>query len=214
MSTFDVKTMQGVAAAIARQGALTEKIDAYKAKISKSGKDRRTRKWLDAAFSDLQEDWEEFVDNHELIVGADPDLLVGRVYVINKDKELETTQNKVDFARAYIFDQLKLLKAPSENRDDREQSGNESESEEKSENVLQNGDAPTVNQFLTGLVSRLKRSERSSGIRMPSIDIAVFNGEMRQFRSFEETFNMIAKRSRDSDIEKLALLRGKLGPNH
>lgn len=56
----------------------------------------------------------------------------------------------------------------------------------------------------------IQGSKNAPSIRRPSIDIPKFDGNLRNFRSFDETFTMVVRRSNDYDVEKLALLRGKL----
>ena len=81
-----------------------------------------------------------------------------------------------------------------------------SRTKKKKENKL-------ISQFIKSLQANTKglmQEERGNSLRMPMIEIPVFNGDYRKFRAFSETFAEIIDKSRSSNIEKLNMLRMKL----
>jgi hypothetical protein len=50
----------------------------------------------------------------------------------------------------------------------------------------------------------------ASGIKIPEIELPKFDGNIKNYKLFKDTFNSIIKRSKTSAIERFALLRSKL----
>jgi hypothetical protein len=50
----------------------------------------------------------------------------------------------------------------------------------------------------------------NSGVKIPEISLPIFEGNIKHFKLFKETFNSLISRSRTSSIERFALLRSKL----
>ena len=81
-----------------------------------------------------------------------------------------------------------------------------SKTKKKKENNL-------ILQFIKSLqvnTKGLMQEESGNLLRMPMIEVSVFNGDYRKYRAFSETFAEIIDKSRSSNIEKLNMLRMKL----
>lgn len=57
----------------------------------------------------------------------------------------------------------------------------------------------------------LQENSLENNIRVPEISIPIFDGDVRSFKTFRDTFLSIMSRIRISDIEKLLFLKSKLG---
>lgn len=170
-------------------------------------KKNRTRAVLDEALHDIISDFEDFKVLHGKLLSADAAATEGKPYFAQKS--LEIAKGFMETARRYVVEQL----YPQSKKNKRDESPEGEISDDSESDPKMN--AESFKGLFAGLKAHttqvINGSKNLSGIRMPTIEIPKFDGDARAFRSFEETFNMVAGRSRDSDIEMLALLRGKLG---
>lgn len=194
---------EDIAVLVKDQGSRLEQIQNVKAEVEAIPLTKRTTDFLEGKMHDLLGDWEDFKTTHLRLV-AQPDL-EDMPYFTGQANQ--AARSAFDASRRYL---ASLLYPDSPEKDVKTQQ------EPGTSQGNQNQPPVTdMQELFAGLMNHTQQvisgSRSVSGIRMPSIEIPKFTGDVRSFRTFDETFNMVASRSHDSKVEKLALLRGKLG---
>jgi hypothetical protein len=108
------------------------------------------------------------------------------------------------------------LSSDDENEDDPHDDNNRGETQGKNRGPRSRSpsrrDPDSIDQHMKKLVHILSKSEssRSYDRDVRTTDIPMFDGDIRQYKVFKDTFNAILRGSRMLPLQKLALLRSKL----